>query len=134
MATAPPSPEDRRGRSTDGAAGRHRAADQAGSVSVGTPRAGADPGRRAPGRPVRRAWYLLLLLPFVGLLWLPFYARRTPELFGFPFFYWYQFAWVLGGAAITGLVYALTTTTDTPPRDLPPSLVIDDRRQTGGRP
>lgn len=38
--------------------------------------------------------YLLLLLPFLGLLWTPLYDRYTPVLFGFPFFYWYQLAWV----------------------------------------
>jgi hypothetical protein len=38
--------------------------------------------------------WLVLLLPFIGLLWLPFYNDRLPTLFGFPFFYWYQFAWV----------------------------------------
>jgi len=37
---------------------------------------------------------VLLLAPFVGLLWVPFYNRATPKLFGFPFFYWYQFLWV----------------------------------------
>ena len=37
---------------------------------------------------------LLLLVPCVGLLWVPFYDRATPSLFGFPFFYWYQLAWV----------------------------------------
>lgn len=37
---------------------------------------------------------LLLLLPFFGLLWTPLYDRYTPALFGFPFFYWYQLAWV----------------------------------------
>jgi hypothetical protein len=37
---------------------------------------------------------LLLLVPFVGLLWLPFYNAREPYLLGFPFFYWYMFAWV----------------------------------------
>ena len=37
---------------------------------------------------------LLLLLPCVGLLWVPFYDRPGPVLFGFPFFYWYQLAWV----------------------------------------
>ncbi|MBL7236142.1 DUF3311 domain-containing protein [Novacetimonas hansenii] len=36
----------------------------------------------------------LLLLPFVGLLWVPLYNRTDPVLFGFPFFYWYQLAWV----------------------------------------
>jgi hypothetical protein len=38
--------------------------------------------------------WLLLLLPYIGLLWLPFYNFAMPELFGFPFFYWYQLAWV----------------------------------------
>ena len=40
------------------------------------------------------ALWVLLLLPFAGLLWLPFYNFRSPEMFGFPFFYWYQLAWV----------------------------------------
>jgi hypothetical protein len=34
--------------------------------------------------------WVLLLLPFVGLLWVPFYNFEGPALFGFPFFYWYQ--------------------------------------------
>jgi hypothetical protein len=50
-------------------------------------------------------WYLLLLLSYLGLLWPAFYARPEPELFGFPFFYWYQFAWVPLSAALTGIVY-----------------------------
>lgn len=37
---------------------------------------------------------LLLLLPFAGLLWVPLYNHSNPVLFGFPFFYSYQFAWV----------------------------------------
>ncbi len=28
--------------------------------------------------------WALLLLPFIGLLWLPFYNSPLPELFGFP--------------------------------------------------
>jgi hypothetical protein len=36
----------------------------------------------------------LLLLPFLGLLIVPLYNQEEPSLFGFPFFYWYQFAWV----------------------------------------
>jgi hypothetical protein len=50
---------------------------------------------------------LLLLVPFVALLFPGFYARRDPVLWGFPFFYWYQFAWVLLGAAVTGIVFLL---------------------------
>jgi hypothetical protein len=56
--------------------------------------------RRGP-----RVWHLLLLVPYVGLLWVPFYARAKPELFGFPFFYWYQFAWVPITAIVTWFVW-----------------------------
>ena len=38
--------------------------------------------------------WILLLLPYIGLLWVPFYNFEEPALFGFPFFYWYQLAWV----------------------------------------
>jgi hypothetical protein len=51
------------------------------------------------------AWDWLLLVPFVALLWLPFYAKFSPELWGFPFFYWYQFLWVPLSAVIIGWVY-----------------------------
>lgn len=43
----------------------------------------------------RRAWLpLILLFPYLALLWLPFYDDAHPSLLGFPFFYWYQFLWV----------------------------------------
>lgn len=38
--------------------------------------------------------YLLLALPYLALLWVPLYNRTTPELFGIPFFYWFQMLWV----------------------------------------
>ncbi len=50
---------------------------------------------------------LLLLIPVIALVFPSFYARRDPMLLGFPFFYWYQFAWVLGGAVLTGVVFLL---------------------------
>jgi hypothetical protein len=59
-------------------------------------------------RPKRRGWNWLLLLPFLGLLFPVTYAHAEPALFGLPFFYWYQFAWVIGSAIITGLVFAVT--------------------------
>ncbi|NPD66718.1 DUF3311 domain-containing protein [Lichenicola cladoniae] len=49
--------------------------------------------------------HMLLLLPFVGLLWVPFYDRATPALFGFPFFYWYQLAWVPLTAMLIWIVW-----------------------------
>ena len=47
----------------------------------------------------------LLILPFIGLLWVPFYNQRDPVLLGFPFFYWYQFAWVPLTSALLYVVY-----------------------------
>ncbi len=35
--------------------------------------------------PLRLIW-LLLLVPYVGLLWVQFYNARTPELWGFSIF------------------------------------------------
>ena len=49
--------------------------------------------------------WLLLLVPYVGLLWVPFYNFKTPELFGFPFFYWYQLAWVPVTSLLIFIVY-----------------------------
>ena len=63
-------------------------------------------GQRA--QPVRWA-YVLLLAPFIGTLWVSTFAAKSPRLFGFPFFYWYQLAWVIAGACITAFVYLVTT-------------------------
>jgi len=57
---------------------------------------------------MRRLWYALLVLPFVGTLIPPLYNHALPALFGLPFFYWYQLAWVPATAALLGLVIALT--------------------------
>ncbi len=59
------------------------------------------------GRP-SRWWYALLALPLLGLLYPPLYATRDPELAGIPFFYWYQFAWVVLAVVLTLVVYAKT--------------------------
>ncbi len=48
---------------------------------------------------------LLLLLPFIGLLWVPFFNVTEPSLLGFPFFYWYMFAWVPLSSIITWIVW-----------------------------
>jgi Protein of unknown function (DUF3311) len=59
---------------------------------------------RRPKAGVRPMW-ILLLLPFIGLLWVPFYNFLEPTLFGFPFFYWYQLAWVPISSLLIWLVY-----------------------------
>ena len=40
------------------------------------------------------------------------YARKGPELFGFPFFYWYQILWVFIEAALLWITYAIVTKED----------------------
>lgn len=52
--------------------------------------------------------YLLLILPFIATLWPPFYNALTPYWLGIPYFYWYQFLWIILSALITGTVYFLT--------------------------
>lgn len=54
------------------------------------------------------AWYLLFIIPVVGTLWPPFYASVTPEFAGIPFFYWYQFLWVIITSILTAIVYFAT--------------------------
>jgi hypothetical protein len=71
---------------------------------TGVPEAGEptiDDGFEAGADPM----YVLLLLPFIGLLWVPFYNFLEPSLFGFPFFYWYQLAWVPVSSFLIWLVY-----------------------------
>lgn len=64
-----------------------------------------EPTETQPTEKTRTRWKLLLLLPYLGLCFPQMYARATPELFGFPFFYWYQFLWVVLAAGLMGLVY-----------------------------
>jgi hypothetical protein len=64
-----------------------------------------------------RRWYVLLVLPFLGLLYPPLYATEDPELFGFPFFYWYQFAWVPLTAGLTYFVYRKTRPSEPAPAE-----------------
>lgn len=68
----------------------------------------SDNNRNRNGARKGRRWFLLLLVvPFIVLLWPPFYNFREPMLAGFPFFYWFQLLWVVITAAITALVYWL---------------------------
>jgi hypothetical protein len=55
-----------------------------------------------------RRWLWLLLLPWIAMIWVPSYNKVEPTLWDFPFFYWYQLAWVLISAGITALVYHKT--------------------------
>ena len=59
----------------------------------------------------RARWTLVLVLltPAVVLpLLVGIYARTDPELFGFPFFFWFQFALIPVAAILTTAAYQLT--------------------------
>jgi hypothetical protein len=58
-------------------------------------------------KPVRRksGWIVLLVLPYLGLCFPKVYARSLPVLWGFPLFYWYQFAWVVITSLLLAIVY-----------------------------
>ena len=59
-----------------------------------------------------RPRWLLLMLPYFALCFPQLYARNTPVVFGFPFFYWYQFLWVVLTSLLLGIYYRLTQRPD----------------------
>jgi hypothetical protein len=60
-------------------------------------------------KPVRRRGFrlihLLLVVPYVAMMWVPFYNRIEPRIAGIPFFYWYQLMWIVLGAAVLLPIY-----------------------------
>jgi hypothetical protein len=59
--------------------------------------------RVSPGRLALAT--VLLVAPFVALMWVPSYAKASPKLLDFPFFYWYQLLWVFIAAGLTYTAY-----------------------------
>lgn len=57
---------------------------------------------------VRRGWHWLLVIPMVLPLLTPVYNRRDPQLWGVPFFYWYQIGCVVVASLIMIFVYLVT--------------------------
>ena len=54
----------------------------------------------------RACWYLgLFAVPYGPVLWVALYNRAQPALFGIPFFYWFQFVWIIVTAIITAGAY-----------------------------
>lgn len=64
------------------------------------------PRRRRTGALVLAG--VLLLISVLGTLIVPIYARSTPKLGAFPFFYWYQLIWVVVVAVLSWIAYLLT--------------------------
>ena len=60
---------------------------------------------------------VLLAIPIVVLLWVPHYAKEDPKLFGFPFFFWFQFLLIILVSAVTVVAYYLAKSADRARRD-----------------
>lgn len=64
--------------------------------------------RTPPTQRRRRSWLLIfLIIPFIVLLYPPFYNFSQPTFIGMPFFYWFQLLWILITAVITAAMYFL---------------------------
>ena len=56
----------------------------------------------------RRSWLLIfLIIPFIALLYPPFYNYPDPTFIGIPFLYWYSMLWIILTAIITAALYFL---------------------------
>ena len=78
-------------------------------------------------------WNLLLLVPFLTLV-TPWFNSIEPRLFGMPFFYWAQFAFVPVGVVCVAVVYLRTRDEAVPDAGgLPPDVDELDEGTAGGR-
>jgi hypothetical protein len=68
----------------------------------------APEGERDPRTTDHSPWNWLLVVPIVVPLCTFIYNREEPTLFGFPFFYWAQLAFIVLGVSTTTLVYQMT--------------------------
>ncbi|MGI8888439.1 MAG: DUF3311 domain-containing protein [Nocardioidaceae bacterium] len=50
---------------------------------------------------------VLLAIPVVLLIGVPLFSRDSPEVWGFPFFYWFQLFWVFLSAGLTWAAYVV---------------------------
>ncbi|MDQ1716583.1 MAG: hypothetical protein QOE89_536 [Pseudonocardiales bacterium] len=66
-----------------------------------------EPSPRRLPTGVAAAAGVLLIIPVLALLIVPLYAKKGPQLWGFPFFYWYQFLWVFLASGFTYSAYVL---------------------------
>lgn len=63
---------------------------------------------RSPTRSRKRSWLLvLLIIPFIVLLYPPFYNSIDPTFIGMPFFYWFPLLMIILTAILTGALYLL---------------------------
>jgi hypothetical protein len=63
---------------------------------------------RTTPRSDKSPWNWLLFIPIVLPLLTPLFNFDSPRLWGFPAFYWLQFAFILVGVTTTSIVYRMT--------------------------
>jgi hypothetical protein len=68
-------------------------------------------------------WNLFLLIPLLMLI-TPWFNVDKPRVLGLPFFYWYQFAFVVVGVASVAVVYVMTRVK--PVTEEPERLSVED--------
>lgn len=57
-------------------------------------------------RAKRAVWIVMLFaIPYVPVMWVALYNHTQPALFGIPFFYWFQFVWIIVTAIVTAVTY-----------------------------
>ena len=59
------------------------------------------------GRKGRKWLLILLIIPFIALLYPPFYNHPDPTFIGIPFLYWYSLLWIILTAILTAVLYFL---------------------------
>lgn len=62
---------------------------------------------RTPARKLGALGLVLLAIPCVAVLAVPWFNVAEPALFGVPFFYWWQMMWVVLASVFMGIVYKL---------------------------
>jgi hypothetical protein len=58
-------------------------------------------------RPLGPLQVLLLAIPCIAVLAVPWFNRLEPALFGLPFFYWWQLLWVPLSGVFIAIVYRM---------------------------
>ena len=64
---------------------------------------------RTPANKLGALAVILLAIPCIAVLVVPLYNTVQPELFGMPFFYWWQLLWVPLSSLFIGIVYKMVS-------------------------
>ncbi len=66
------------------------------------------------GGRARQRWVLLLVPAVIVPLIVPINNSVNPELAGIPFFYWFQYLWIIVSSVLIGIVYFAVRDRQTP--------------------